>query len=287
MRDYFYGNEADSFSFFRIPKTLITDPVYRNISTDAKLLYGLLLDRMSLSARNGWLDKQGRVYIYYTIEEIQVDLNCGHDKAGKLLSELDKKGVGLVERIRQGQGKPSRIYVKRFIPRHLEISGLEVGKPEVKTADNPISAPLKSRSQDSGKPDGNYTEKNYTDSSYTDPSILPEGQADVMEQLKAQLDYQLLTIQYPFEDIEGLLSLLADVLTGTETSFRINGTSVPAHQLRDRIRKLSYEHIAYVLDGLQNSESPIKNMRAFLLTALYNAPGTMALYYTNAIRQKE
>ena len=71
------------------------------------------------------------------------------------------------------------------------------------------------------------------------------------------------------------------------TNVAVNGTSVPAHQLRDRIRKLSYEHIEYVLDGLQNSESPIKNMRAFLLTALYNAPGTMALYYTNAIRQKE
>ena len=118
-------------------------------------------------------------------------------------------------------------------------------------------------------------------------SLRKLSEADVMEQLKAQLDYQLLTIQYPFEDIEGLISLLTDVLTGTETSFRINGTSVPAHQLRDRIRKLSYEHIAYVLDGLQNMESPIKNMRAFLLTALYNAPGTMALYYTNAIRQRE
>ena len=117
MRDYFYGNEADSFSFFRIPKTLILDPAYKNISTDAKLLYGLLLDRMALSTRNGWLDKQGRVYIYYTIHEIKIDLNCASEKAVKLMAELSADDIGLVEKVRQGQGKPSRIYVKRFLPR--------------------------------------------------------------------------------------------------------------------------------------------------------------------------
>ena len=118
LADYFYGDESEQFSYFRIPRLLITSPRFKGLSTDAKLLYGMLLDRMSLSAKNGWYDEQSRVYIYYTADEIRADMGCGNDKALKLLSELDtKKGVGLIERIKQGQGKPTKIYVKRFTTR--------------------------------------------------------------------------------------------------------------------------------------------------------------------------
>ena len=112
--DYFYGQQADLFSFYRVPKILFTDDRFWNVSTDAKLLYGILLDRMNLSAKNGWLDEQGRVYIIFTIEEIQAAFNCGDKKATKLLSELESK-CGLIERKRQGLGKPNLIYVKNFV----------------------------------------------------------------------------------------------------------------------------------------------------------------------------
>ena len=117
--DYYYGDENNQFSFYRIPRQLVTGDRFKRLSTDAKLLYGLLLDRMSLSAKNGWYDEQGRVYIYYTLDEIQEDLNCGHDKATRMLVELDngKNGFGLIERVRQGQGRPTKIYVKRFTTR--------------------------------------------------------------------------------------------------------------------------------------------------------------------------
>ena len=117
--DYYYGDESNQFSFYRIPRQLVTGDRFKRLSTDAKLLYGLLLDRMSLSAKNGWYDEQGRVYIYYTLDEIQEDLNCGHDKATRMLVELDngKNGFGLIERVRQGQGRPTKIYVKRFTTR--------------------------------------------------------------------------------------------------------------------------------------------------------------------------
>ena len=115
--DYYYGDETSQFSFYRIPRQLVTGQQFKKISTDAKLLYGLLLDRMGLSARNSWYDDAGRVYIFYTLDEIQEDLNCGHEKAVKLLSELDTdKGCGLIERMKQGQGKPTKIYVKRPPP---------------------------------------------------------------------------------------------------------------------------------------------------------------------------
>ena len=112
--DYFYGQQAEQYSFYRIPKLLITSDLFWNISADAKLLYGILLDRMNLSAKNGWLDEKGRVYIIYTLEETMAALNCGNQKATKLFNELEKK-CGLIERKRQGLGKPNLIYVKNII----------------------------------------------------------------------------------------------------------------------------------------------------------------------------
>ena len=112
---YFYGCEAEQFAFYRIPKLLMSDERFRGVSTDAKLLYGLMLDRMSLSLKNGWQDEQGRVYIYFPADEIMSTLNRQSEKASKLLAELDsKKGIGLIDRVRQGQGKPTIIYVKNF-----------------------------------------------------------------------------------------------------------------------------------------------------------------------------
>lgn len=112
---YYYGYEAEQFSFYRIPKLLFTDSRFAGISTDAKLLYGVLLDRMSLSMKNGWHDNQGRVYIIFTLDDVAETLGCKTEKAIKLFHELDtKKGVGLIERVRQGQGRASLIYVKNF-----------------------------------------------------------------------------------------------------------------------------------------------------------------------------
>lgn len=113
--DYFYGQQAEMFAFYRVPKVLFTEDCFWNVSTDAKLLYGILLDRMNLSARNGWLDEEGRVYIIFTIEEIKGALGCAEKKAVKLLDELEKK-CGLIERKRQGLGKPNLIYVLLPLP---------------------------------------------------------------------------------------------------------------------------------------------------------------------------
>lgn len=111
--DYFYGTEAEQYTFYRIPKVLFTDPGFRRITADAKILYGLMLDRMGLSIRNNWLDEQERVFIYFTLEEAMDAMCCGHNKAVSLFTELDK--VGLIERKKQGQGRPTKIYVKNFI----------------------------------------------------------------------------------------------------------------------------------------------------------------------------
>lgn len=113
--EYFSEADADQYAYYRIPKMLITDARFKDLSTDAKLLYGLMLDRMSLSLKNGWFDEKGRVFIYFTIEDIMEQLQCRSQKATKLVSELDsKKGIGLIEKVKQGQGHPTMIYVKNF-----------------------------------------------------------------------------------------------------------------------------------------------------------------------------
>ena len=112
---YYYGQEAMQHTFYRIPKVLFTDARLQGIATDSKVLYGLLLDRMSLSIEHGWVDEDGKVFIYFPVEEAAQLLGCGKDKILKLFAELDsKKGIGLIERKRQGQGKPTRMYVKKF-----------------------------------------------------------------------------------------------------------------------------------------------------------------------------
>jgi hypothetical protein len=112
--EYFYGEQAEQFIFYRIPKALFTDERFSGLSYGAKLLYGLMLDRMGLSRKNGWIDKRNRVYIYFTLEEIMEQLHCAKEKANKLVAELDSRGIGLIETKRQGLGHPNIIYVKDF-----------------------------------------------------------------------------------------------------------------------------------------------------------------------------
>lgn len=114
MHNYFYGTESEQFTFIRIPWVFFTDPKYAQLSSDAKILYSILLRRMELSSKNGWFDPDGKVYIIYTVEEIQELLGCGNKKAISLLNDLEKN-ADLIERKRQGLGRPNLIYVKNFV----------------------------------------------------------------------------------------------------------------------------------------------------------------------------
>ena len=178
--DYFYGGEAEQYSFYRVPKVLFTDSHYKTISVEAKVLYGLLLDRMALSVRNGWFDSDNRVFIYFTLEDAVELLGCGKDKAVKLFKELDQDGgIGLIERKKQGQGRPTKIYVKNFTlpPEPGQTSETPksalLDSAEVLTSEKPKSGLRETRSLDFGKSASNKTDKNNTELNDTDPSIYP------------------------------------------------------------------------------------------------------------------
>lgn len=307
--DYYYGDESNQFSFYRIPRELITGEQFRRLSTDAKLLYGLLLDRMGLSAKNGWYDEQGRVFIYYTLDEIREDLSCGHEKAVKLLSELDTgKGFGLIERVKQGQGKPARIYVKRFttraippqpaapqaVPRLPIFGSQDIGKSEVKSSEKPKSRLPVFGSADFGKSDASYIKYNQTDFSQLDPSIHPsvsgldsgwmERYESSKEEIRENIEYRELCRQYSREDVDEVVELMADVLCTTRPTIRIGGEDIPASQARDRFSRLDNGHLQYVFDCLRRNTTQVRNIRAYLLTALYNAPVTISNYYQAAVQ---
>jgi len=277
--DYYYGDESNQFSFYRIPRQLITGQQFKRLSTDAKLLYGLLLDRMGLSAKNGWYDAQGRVYIYYTLDEIQADLNCGHEKAVKLLSELDTgKGFGLIERIKQGQGRPTRIYVKRFTAGQVPPPVEPQGGPRL-----PVFG-----SADFGKPDASYIESNQTESSQLDlsihPSVIPSetgwiDRSDCKRNVCESIEYETICAQYSREDVDEIVELIADVLCSTRPTLRIGGEDISTAYVKKRFSQLDSTHIEYVFDCLRKNTTQIRNIRAYLLTALYNAPATINNYY--------
>lgn len=195
-QNYFHGGESEQFSFFRIPRALMTDERFHTLSTDAKLLYGLMLDRMCLSRQKGWLDEQNRVYIYFTLDEIQETLACGHNKATRLLVELEKHA--LIERIKQGQGKPAKIYVKNFVEvkdDKPETPPEEHQPVKVKIFENPTSTLPLLKPLDCPKGECSYTNKNYTEFSYINLSINPKEQPPTSRPLGAAPPCQQHTAQ--------------------------------------------------------------------------------------------
>ena len=183
MFDYFYGAQSEQFSFIRIPTVLFSNDRFRNISTEAKVLYGMLLKRMDLSAKNGWYDSEGRVYIIFTLEESMETLKCADNKATKLLNELEKD-AGLIEKKRQGLGKPNIIYVKNFIS-DVDNSG-ESAESRIKSRENHDSGVVKTTIQESLKSRGSYTDNKDTDIRDTDP--IPSGEDD--DGMRKRTDYE-------------------------------------------------------------------------------------------------
>lgn len=246
MLDYFYGDEAEQFTFYRIPKVLFTDPSYRRISSDAKILYGLMLDRMGLSVRNGWLDEYNRVFIFFTLEDALEYLCCGHTKAVSLFGELDK--AGLIERKKQGQGKPTKIYVKNFV-RNAEVLTSEKRKSKVP----------QSGSQDFQKTASNNTEIKDTELSDTEPSIhpargLPEDKspaADAMDTMRVyrqiimeNIEYDITRRQlgYDADILDEIVDIMVDTVCSTKPMIRIGGQDFPLEVVKSRLLKLNSEH---------------------------------------------
>ena len=276
--DYFYGQAGELFSFFRIPKALFQEQQFQDLSTDAKTLYGILLDRMSLSVKNEWFDKKGRVFIIFTIEDVKRTLRCADNKATRLLRELEE--FGLIERKRRGQGKPCLVYVKNF--------SAESSKESVKNRDNDDSCGSKIACQDPVKSRGikkkeNKTEMNNTNLILSDESEKMKNRELLEEYFSHSLEIDLLLRLYPDDEdtLYQIVNLLVDTCATNRKLLHIAGDDKPAEVVRSRFMKLNADHIRFVLKCLAENSSPIRNMKQYLLASLYNAPTTMQLFYQN------
>jgi len=276
--DYFYGQSSELFSFYRIPKLLFQDSRFQPLSTDAKTLYGILLDRMSLSARNGWLDKAGRVFIIYTVQEVQDSLGCADKKATKLLRELEE--YGLIERKRRGLGKPDLIYVKNFSSESSKTPYLNRDNDDSGTVQNTLQDPAKLRCN---KAERNNTEVSDTDPIYSDENDWMSKRAQLEEYFSQSLEVDLLLRLCPDDEdtIYQIVDLLVDTCATNRKTLRIAGDDKPAEVVRSRFMKLNADHIHFVLKCLAENSSPIRNMKQYLLASLYNAPTTIQLSYQN------
>lgn len=372
--DYYYGIEAEQFSFYRVPRLLIKDKRFKGLSSDAKLLYGLMLDRMSLSVKNRWFDKDNRAYIYYTVEEIMNDLGCSHGTCAKIMAELDnKKGIGLIEKKRQGLGRPDIIYVKNFVtacasdpiqddekkPDNTDVS-TEVQNLDFRTSRSPKGRSseiqnldfCKSNNRTSGNPnsifqevqnlDASYTNINYTDINNINPSIHLSDNTDnnsndrisenkewidipgelssplhndrlqvnsvhlcdgdisqvssghsidnveaYIEQIKQNIrcDYHIQhDTCHDRELFDELYELICDIVCVSRKTVKIGGENYPYALVKAKFLKLNDSHLEYVITSMQNVTTKIKNIYAYLLTALYFAPNTKNHFYNQEVQ---
>ena len=284
---YFHDYESEQFAFYRIPKVLFTDEYFRNLSSDAKVLYGLMLDRMALSIRNNWVDNEGKVYIIFTLEQVMEYMNCGKDKGVKILAELDTdKGIGLIERVKRGLGKPTIIYVKSFVYRKEKVLDL---------AEND------NRSQEVGKTDPNNTNYNYTDISNTDRSntdlinlsdSFEQQSMDLMEEMelfqmntalvKRNIEYDCLVQRCRLgeqQQLDEIVALIVETISIERENITISGVKYPYQFVKSRLLLLEESHIEYVLDCLHENTREVKNIKAYLLTCLMNSITTIGNYY--------
>ena len=285
MHDYYYGAQASQFSFIRVPTILFTDDQYKYVSAEAKVLYGILLRRMDLSAKNGWIDEKGRVYIICTVSEIMETMNCADNKATKLMNELEEK-CGLIERKRQGLGKPNLIYVKNFLSVDNPVESRFKSRDNHDSGVAEITIPVPSESRTSNK------DQKDIDLSYTENPIQSGWDADGMseyeryrEWFRTELETDILMLDHPTEKetLDGILDILAETCSSRRKEIRIAGDDMPKEVVKGRLMKLNSLHIQYVLDCLHENTSEVRNMKQYLLAALFNAPATISPYYQNRV----
>ena len=318
--EYYYGQEAEQFTFYRLPKALITDPRFKDISNSAKLLYGLMLDRMSLSARSGWFDEENRVYIKYSIKSIMEDLNCSKTTAVALLKEL--QNIGLVD-VMQRNGLANIIYVKNFVSGEVE----QVDRSKNHTGEKDIPVIEDQSTENTGtdiRPvqnenvsdihtgtgsdslqgvvqilDPNNNKSNNTDSSDTNHIILSAEPSshqfqvvknDEMDETKAYMELIKENISYDImmqdkkwserEMYDELYQLICDVVCVKRKTIRISGEDYPYELVKGKFLKLNSSHLEYVIGCMKNNTTKVSNIKSYLITALYNAPNTISHYYT-------
>ena len=300
---YFYGKEAEQYSFYKIPKLLFTDDYFKKISVEAKVLYGLMLDRMSLSVKNQWMDEEGRAYIYYSLEDIMDALGCSNKKAISIMKELDMDaGIGLIEKKRQGQGKPTMIYLKQFMIQDVqkcrnytsgeksvisEVKNLHIWKCKNSTSRSEENTCLEVKNIHTNKNNINNTEFSNNESNLIlsgDDRIRYEMDA-YSELIRENIELDILRERHPYDQdlLEGIFDLILETVLCKNESIIVASNKYPAELVRSKFLKLNSSHVEYAIDCFKGNTTKVRNIKKYLLTTLFNAPSTISGYYQAAV----
>jgi len=308
--EYFNGRELASNSYFTIPKALIKDPELRKLSPVAKLLYGMMLDKMRWAAMKNQVDSEGRVFIYYSWEKIHEELDIGRNQIYKVIDELDaENGIGLIERVKLGQGKASRIYVMRIVEAEHESEDLcedvqkfenEDSEENEEFSESPNLNFKNPQNRDSRIPNSNTLEvydqgrinKNINNKNNSNnlisiyPVKMSKEQQDGMRLDLDEKAYRLIVREdigtdslcelYPADEerIRGLEDLIVDVLTSTRPKMVIGGNERGIDTVKGRFLRLTRFQLETVLENLNKLTEKPSNLRQYILAMLYNASGT-------------
>lgn len=265
--------------------------------------------------KNGWLDDENRAYIIYTVDAIMEDLGCSKPTCTKIMRELDSEnGIGLIEKKRRGLGKPDIIYVKNFFSVPDEKEENEPSNPDVSTEVKKFNF-KKQKNLTSGSKEivpqevndffpnynnTNHNNFNYNDMNYTNPinqsgnESKTEKRIDLMDDVNAYIELIKDNIEYEhhmkYDDwqnrvlYEELFEVICEVVCVKRTTIRIAGEDYPYELVKSKFLKLNSGHLKYVIGCMHDTNTKISNIKAYMVTALYNAPSTMNHYYQQEVQ---
>lgn len=315
---YFYAPQAEQFSFYIVPSRLFTDSRFFDLSAEAKILYSIMLDRMKLSVKNNWVDDKNRVYIVFKVEEVTQYINCGKNKAIKLLQELTE--WKLIRRDRTGDRRyPALTYVMNFTD-YLEQQEIENATECDEGCNEKVKeAPVKAAVKETEETDKNATQYEHEKRSLKIKPSLERGlknkpsevsksnlinhtkynhnniynKSNLIESIKKQIDYDVIRDRIEAGEAEGSVEMLDDILQAmvnmscfchARDTIRIASADMPSGVVESQFAKINMEHVLFVLDGLRRTKKKLRNPSAVISTALYNAVGSLNTFYDTEAR---
>lgn len=259
------NNDNHNFPFIKYPRALIDSPMFSHISVESRTLLALLLDRLGVSKMNSdrFTDKNGEVFVIFTIDETRSKLGCGRNKAQRLFRELEEQG--LIERRRNGYGKPHNI---RLTEQFLCSINLNLYKSQNETCISPENKLI-----EVSKSNPNYNNKSNNNYSYNQSSV--SGFERTEDEIREQIEYECIVCDKNRALLDEIVMIIFDVLNGTSPTVRVGKDDMPRGAVIARFCKLDSEHIFFVMSNIENPSVEVKNIKSYLITMLYNAPATI------------
>lgn len=269
--------------FIMIPKSLLKS----SISCPAKIVYFIMLERYSLSEKNGWVTDEGGTYIILTCKDIMNFISCSKSSAIKALAELEKEGF--IKRKHQGRGLPDLIFLTDKAPHrrfNIVAQNKDPKENEFNTSEGMENKPLEDENSDPNNNNINNNKINKNNINYSFISfshITAEERKEYKEKIKINVSYDALITDRPKEKVDEIIDAMVDALSISKEYVEIGNIIVPSEELKERVLSMNQSHIEYICDGLTNNTTDIKNMSAYLLACIYRATAHINLHYMSMV----